>query len=257
MQVDRRQLRGSKKVFIGQVPATSSGGRSPAQRTKSAPDLLASRLHKSLLPYIDTTPTFEETDIPVAALGASVKAHDMGLRSASASAVLEALRVRVEMRRSHEGDNTPPSSEASSSPPPQRPVIAVDGPTWEAQQCLEHSDRLHQAAAKASKPAARKMLALAATEQLRSTSPTAALYGRALARRSSSERSLLGHRSSYVDLPAHLEEDVATSVASATVHDFDGLLAGRRTTPPPPSPWECLVLGLHSLLGCDARSLLR
>jgi len=219
--------------------------------------LLASCLNKSLLPNIDATPSSEETDIPLAVLGASVNTHDMAPRSASASAVLEALRVRVEMRRSHEGDNTPPSSEASSSPPPQRPVIAVDGPIWEAHQRLEHSDRLQQAAAKASKPAARKMLALAATEQRRSSSPTAALYGRALARRSSSERSLLGHSSSYVDLPAHVEEEVATTLASATAYGDDGLLAGRRTTPPPPSPWECLVLGLHSLLGCDVRPLLR
>jgi hypothetical protein len=109
-------------------------------------------------------------------------------------------------------------STTTTEPGPYRPYGAVHN--WEVLRRREHSNRLQQAAAKASKGAARKMLALAANEQKRA--------------------SALPERLQTVDL-ADLHLDAYTEM----FHDETRVVAKEQPA------WTCFVVGVHALLGCD------
>jgi len=154
------------------------------------------------------------------------------------------------LRRSSSGSDC---EEATSAPAPPD--------WWEAQRRYDHSKRLLQAASNASARAARKMISLAATEQLGTTTEPAV---GALAE----PRRVLCLRE-----PSGLVEcceGLHASVSSVSYMEFaedaelggdeDDEPDGARRDPPdglahmvrPQAVWQCLVLGLHSMLGCDA-----
>lgn len=137
---------------------------------------------------------------------------------------------------------------------------------WEAEKRHQHASRLLSASAKASKRAARKMLAMATNESLRTTSalPAASASPEHAATAAAGDvfdglrESVLppaGERAppsleadKYI-LPAHVVHSPTPAVARDA--QWEVVLADKRIATKA-GPLECLLLGVQAVLGCDA-----
>ena len=143
----------------------------------------------------------------------------------------------------------------SVPPSPTRTVSAPPSPSM----MLVHANRLEQAASNASREAARKMNDLANRERRRSretaseddeTSPTVTH----LKKRSPTEPSPPASASksppiSTVAWSSRLARQKRAITPYGPIPEVPPSASAHKAVPDP--PWQCLVMGLHSMLGCD------
>ena len=152
------------------------------------------------------------------------------------------------------------SSPAAAGARWRPPLDAPPSADWEVRKRHEHASRLLDASVKASKGAARKMLAMATNEQLRTTQPNALLE---LEREQAVRRRRPSHEADKYILPVHREhdEDYDGDARSASTPSKGSPKAVGFAAEPSESeraqPLTCFVTSVmrsvHILLGCEVK----
>lgn len=142
-----------------------------------------------------------------------------------------------------------------------RPPPAAPAAEWEANKRHAHASRLLSASARASRGAARKMLAMATNEQLRSqragepmrppTPPSPSDRYTTMAMTLPPTHASLAQHSLVMALEAKREEEAAAARRALAARREQWVVAARGEQMDG-GPLACFLRGVHAILGCDA-----